>query len=128
MFKVKKVLSFSAAHALREYKGKCEALHGHNWKVEVTVSSQQLNSLGMVIDFVELKEETKRILEELDHKFLNDLEYFCSSSKSAKNPSSEEIARYIYLQLEKVIKNKGCKLEEVSVWETETSCATYQGK
>lgn len=120
MYKIKIVTNFSAAHSLRGYKGKCESLHGHNWKVEVLVSSEKLNSLGIAIDFQELKKITSKVLEELDHKHLNDLEYF-----RKVNPSSEQIARYIFLRLKKLIANQKYRLVEVLVWETETSCAGY---
>jgi 6-pyruvoyltetrahydropterin/6-carboxytetrahydropterin synthase len=120
MYKIKIVTNFSAAHSLRGYKGKCESLHGHNWKVEVLVSSEKLNSLGIAIDFQELKKITSKVLEELDHKHLNDLEYF-----RKVNPSSEQIARYIFLRLKKLIANQKYRLGEVLVWETETSCAGY---
>lgn len=120
MYKIKITLNFSAAHSLRGYKGKCESLHGHNWKVEVAVTSQKLDSLGMVIDFSELKKMLNEVLEELDHKHLNELEYF-----SEVNPSSEEIARYIFFKLKELIAKEKGKLEEVSVWETENSCASY---
>lgn len=120
MYKIKIVTNFSAAHSLRGYKGKCESLHGHNWKVEVLVSSEKLNSLGIAIDFQELKKITSKVLEELDHKHINDLEYF-----RKVNPSSEQIARYIFLRLKKLIANQKYRLGEVLVWETETSCAGY---
>ncbi|MCF7907532.1 MAG: 6-carboxytetrahydropterin synthase QueD [Candidatus Omnitrophica bacterium] len=122
MHKVKITSRFSSAHFLRNYKGKCENLHGHNWKVEVVVSGEELNSLGMVIDFSDLKKLTKSVLDELDHKNLNDLEYF-----KKNNPSSEEIAKYVFIELEPVISAKGCILDEIRVWETDNSCAIYQG-
>lgn len=118
MYKIKIISNFSAAHSLREYKGKCESLHGHNWKVEVVVSSEKLNSLGMGMDFSDLKKITLRVLDELDHKHLNELEYFKNI-----NPSSEQIARYIFSKLKTELKN--CKLDEVRLWETENSCAMY---
>jgi 6-pyruvoyltetrahydropterin/6-carboxytetrahydropterin synthase len=121
MYKIKIVTSFSAAHSLRNYKGKCESLHGHNWKVEVVVSSDQLNPPGMVMDFSELKKITGDVLENLDHKYLNDLEYF-----KTNNPSSEEIAKYLFISLEPQILKKKCRLEEIRVWETENSCAIYR--
>ncbi len=120
MYKVKVVESFSAAHFLRNYKGKCESLHGHNWKVEAEVSSNSLDSLGLVIDFKELKEKLRKILEELDHKLLNDLDYF-----KEKNPTSEEIAFYIFSKLKHQLP-EGCKLVRISVWEKDTSCASYE--
>jgi 6-pyruvoyltetrahydropterin/6-carboxytetrahydropterin synthase len=120
MYRIKVILNFSAAHSLRGYKGKCESLHGHNWKVEVTVLSEKLNSLGMVMDFSELKKLTTDILEELDHKHLNELTYFFEV-----NPSSENIARFIFSKLKDEISKRNCKLYEVRVWETENSCAVF---
>ena len=121
MYKVKIISHFSAAHSLRNYKGKCEALHGHNWKVEVLVLSDKLNFSGMVMDFSDLKKITSNVLEELDHHHLNELDYF-----KTHNPSSEEIAKYIFDKLKEEIEARGCKLEEIKVWETETSSAVYQ--
>jgi 6-pyruvoyltetrahydropterin/6-carboxytetrahydropterin synthase len=121
MYKLKIISNFSAAHSLREYKGKCEALHGHNWKVEVVVSAANVDATGMVLDFSELKKLTATVLEELDHKHLNEIEYF-----TTHNPSSEEIARYIFTTLKKAILDKKCTLEEISIWETDTSCASYR--
>lgn len=121
MYKIGVISHFSAAHSLRNYKGKCESLHGHNWKVELIVSSAKLNPCGMVIDFSELRSMLYSVLEHLDHKHLNDLDYFREN-----NPSSEEIARYIFINLEKRIAEKNCKLDEVRVWETENSHASYQ--
>jgi 6-pyruvoyltetrahydropterin/6-carboxytetrahydropterin synthase len=120
MFKIKVVTQFSAAHFLRNYKGKCESMHGHNWKVEVLVSRQEPDSLGMVMDFSNLKKITQATLEELDHHQLDNIEYF-----KKHNPSSEEIARYIFNKLKKEISERDCQLEEVRVWETDSSCAAY---
>jgi len=120
MYKIKIISNFSAAHFLRGYKGKCENLHGHNWKVEVIASRKKLDNLGMVMDFSDLKKLTLKTLNNLDHASLNDLSYF-----KQHNPSSEEIASYIFDNLKKVIAKNGCRLEEVRVWETDTSCACY---
>lgn len=120
MYKVKVTLVFSAAHFLRGYKGKCEELHGHNWKVEAVVSSEQLDSIGLVMDFKELRSYLGNILERFDHKLLNDLEYF-----KGVNPTSESIAEYIFNELKKVISGDR-KVEAVHVWEKDSSCATYQ--
>jgi len=110
MYKVKIISNFSAAHSLRNYKGKCEALHGHNWKVEVLVSSLKLDSSGMVMDFSEVKKVVSNVLEELDHHHLNELDYFSASGGKGHNPSSEEIARYIFIKLKEEISARGCKL------------------
>ncbi|UCC94898.1 MAG: 6-carboxytetrahydropterin synthase QueD [Candidatus Omnitrophota bacterium] len=126
MFKIKVQSHFSSAHFLRDYKGKCENLHGHNWKVEVVVASVSLNSSGMVMDFSDLRKILNEVVESLDHKHLNDLEYFSASAGGGKNPSSEEIARYIYNKVKEKISNNECRLQEVRIWETESSCATYQ--
>lgn len=120
MYRIKVLAYFSGAHSLRDYKGKCESLHGHNWKVEVMVSSLKLDSAGMVMDFAELKKIVNRVIDELDHKYLNDLDYF-----KENNPSSEEIARYIYNKIKEILAKEGPTLEEVCVWETTNSCAVY---
>ncbi|MFA6281687.1 MAG: 6-carboxytetrahydropterin synthase QueD [Candidatus Omnitrophota bacterium] len=121
MFKIKVISNFSAAHSLRGYKGKCESLHGHNWKIEAVVSGNELNHLGMVMDFSDLRKMLNSVLEKLDHKHLNELDYF-----TKVNPSSEEIARYIFNELRPLVIEGKCDLKEISVWETEGSCASYK--
>ena len=116
MFEVKTESHFSAAHHLLNYEGECEHQHGHNWKVEVFAKGENLDKSGILIDFKILKEEVKEVLDLLDHKDLNELEYFKGIS-----PSSEVIARFIYKQL----KEKFYTITKVSVWETENSSATY---
>ncbi len=123
MFELKVVSSFSAAHYLRGYKGKCENLHGHNWKVEVVVSNKELDSIGIVIDFKKLKEAAENVLKEIDHKCLNDISPF-----DEKNPSSENIAVYVYNRLEEILKDKNCSLRSVSIWEQDNSQAVYYGE
>ncbi len=113
---------FSGAHRLRYLHGKCEELHGHNWKVEVSVTSSRLTREGIVIDFKVLKQKVEKILKTLDHTFLNDLSYF-----SGEEPSSENIARYIFDQMKKELKGTAARLKKVSAWESDTSCATYFG-
>lgn len=120
MYKVKVVSEFSAGHFLRGYKGRCENIHGHNWKVEVVVSSSELDSSGLVMDFTELRSKLNKVIEKLDHKLLNDLDYFKSN-----NPTSEVIAYYIFRRLKEMIPSS-CRLEEIRVWEKESSCAVYQ--
>lgn len=116
MYSVKVEGYFSSAHNLREYKGKCEELHGHNWKVEVLAESQKLDKAGMLMDFRILKEELNNCLDKLDHKYLNDIAYF-----KKVNPTSENIAKFIYDSLKSSIGN----LKSVTVWESHNSCATY---
>jgi 6-pyruvoyltetrahydropterin/6-carboxytetrahydropterin synthase len=117
MYSIKVESYFSSAHNLRGYKGKCESLHGHNWKVEALVTARQPDKTGMVMDFKDLKLKLNNILEELDHKYLNDIPYF-----KKVNPTSENIARYIYDSL----KSQVLSLESVTVWENNTSSATYE--
>ncbi len=117
MYEIKIIDEFSGAHNLRNYKGKCEALHGHNWKVEVMLESGTLDSQGMVMDFKKLKDKLKNILLHLDHKYLNDIAYF-----KKKNPTSENVAHFIHKKLSQIL-NKKIK---VSVWETRTSCASFE--
>ena len=119
MFEIKVIGEFSAAHNLRGYRGKCEELHGHNWKVEVLVSGKKLNKTGMIIDFKQIKFYLNKVLQKLDHNCLNRLNYF-----KRLNPTSENIAKYIYEDLKIIVSN----LKSVSVWESDNSCASYYGK
>lgn len=116
MYSIKVEANFSSAHNLRGYKGKCEQLHGHNWKIEVVVSKNKLDKLGMVLDFRFLKDKLNEIIEKLDHKYLNEIPYF-----KKVNPTSENIAKYIYDSL----KSEVLSLKSVTVWESDNSCATY---
>jgi len=111
---------FSSAHQLRGYKGKCENLHGHNWRVQVTVSSDKLDDIGIVIDFHELKKITGEVLSSLDHSFLNEVFPFTEI-----NPSSENIAKWIYESIKKKLDQDQCTVSSVTVWENETASATY---
>lgn len=117
MYSIKIETYFSSAHNLRGYHGKCEELHGHNWKVGVVVASPKLDKTGMVLDFKYLKKKLNDVLEKLDHKYLNRISYF----KKA-NPTSENIAKYIYDSLKQQIP----ALKSVTVWENNTSSATYE--
>lgn len=112
--------SFAAAHNLINYQGDCENLHGHNWRVEVTVAAQKLDDAGLGIDFKILKKETNRILDELDHKYLNDLEAFKTES-----PSSENISCYLFDRLSDVLNDDNVTVERVNVWESDNACASY---
>ncbi len=111
---------FAAAHRLVNYQGDCENLHGHNWNVEVTVATRELDSAGLGLDFKILKRRTKALLDELDHKYLNDLEPFRESS-----PSSEQIARFLFDRLCQVLNDQNVQVERVTVWESEYACASY---
>ncbi len=117
MYTLKVIDSFASAHQLKGYCGKCEDLHGHNWKVEVMVKGEKLDSVGLLIDFKVLKQLLSKIIDELDHKFLNDI-------MKDINPSSELIAKYIYTKLKSCLPDS-VLLETIAVWESENSCAVY---
>ena len=108
--------TFHAAHALRGYEGPCENLHGHTFKVQVFAQGNKLNSLGLMIDFKELKAKLSEIIGEFDHKLLNDIRPF-----DKENPSSENLAKEIYLRL----KGKAPAISKITVWESPTSSASY---
>jgi 6-pyruvoyltetrahydropterin/6-carboxytetrahydropterin synthase len=113
--------SFSAAHALRNYQGKCERLHGHNWKIEVLTRTGNLDEAGMGLDFTVLRERLGAVLAALDHRFLNDLEPF-----QACSTSSELIARHIFERLAPAVDDGRVRLVAVKVWESEGSWAEYR--
>lgn len=120
MYELKIEDYLAAAHNLREYEGECENLHGHNWKIEVVVRADALDKIGLAIDFKELKEHTNSILDELDHKYLNDMPQF-----KEINPSSENIARYIFEELETKLEGTGVYVYKITAWESEKACASY---
>ena len=123
MYELKIITEFSAAHNLRNFRGKCEALHGHNWKVEVVISGRDLDESGVVLDFAEVKAATSEIMSEIDHRYLNDLPFF-----TEHNPSSENIARYIFQRLQEKINNDRVRIRRVTAWESQDACATYLGE
>ena len=114
---------FSAGHHLRDYPGNCERPHGHNWKVEVTVKTSELDSLGMGIDFRQVKEAVRKVLDTLDHHDLNEHPGFQSI-----NPSSENIALYIFSNLQKDLTSDRYEVHSVTVCETDNTGVTYFGK
>jgi 6-pyruvoyltetrahydropterin/6-carboxytetrahydropterin synthase len=122
MFELKVITGFAAAHQLRNFGGNCEKLHGHNWKVEVILSGDKLNEAGLLIDFREVKETTDGILKELDHSFLNDLPRFKN-----ENPSSENIAAYLFEKLSGELNDNHLKVTKVTAWESDSACASYSG-
>jgi 6-pyruvoyltetrahydropterin/6-carboxytetrahydropterin synthase len=121
MFELKVVTYFAAAHQLKMVSKKCENLHGHNWKIEVCVAGENLNEAGVLIDFGELKRNISEIMTSLDHKFLNELDYFDDSNP----PSSENIALYIANSLQTMLKDPKIRVTSVTAWESENACATY---
>ncbi len=108
----------AAAHYLRGYDGPCKDLHGHTWKMEVTVASDQLNGIGLVVDFQEMKRRLHQFLGRLDHVCLNDLPYF-----EKVNPSTENLAKYIYREF--AGQCRPLRLKQVRVWESDSASITY---
>jgi 6-pyruvoyltetrahydropterin/6-carboxytetrahydropterin synthase len=123
MFQVSVEETFSAGHALRGYRGKCENVHGHNYRVRVTVEGPQLDSIGLLCDFTELKRVIRAIIGGLDHQFMNDLDAF-----RTVNPSAENLAKYFYDEVARQLKGlpAGARLTDAIVWETDTSSAQYR--
>ena len=131
MFEIRVEADFAAAHFLRDYNGKCENLHGHNYKVYAHVKGPELNEGGMLLDFSRLKAALREVCKELDHSNLNDFDIF------NPNPSAERIAKYIYNGIIQIMKKEGLDLTyqkdkktpvlyAVDVFETETSRARYR--
>ena len=123
MFEVTVEHSFAAGHYLRNYKGKCEKPHGHNYKVRVTLRGEELDKAGLLLDFKDLKQVMKAVIERLDHQMINELEPF-----TEVNPSAENIARYFYEQSQaklRAVTNGRVQVKEVTVWETDSTTATY---
>ena len=113
---------FSSGHHLRDYPGSCEVPHGHNWKVTVTVRAHELDQIGMGIDFKVLKKHVYQVIDELDHRNLNEMEAFAEV-----NPSSEHIAKFIFTRLQEPLTHQRYRLYSVSVFETDNQGLTYYG-
>ena len=122
MFEVSVEQTFAAGHALRNYKGKCENVHGHNYRVRITVQGDRLDSTGLLVDFLDVKGLIGGVVDYLDHQFINDLPPF-----NELNPSAENIAKYFYDRVSGGLKNEvPVRVSEVKVWETDTSSAVYR--
>jgi 6-pyruvoyltetrahydropterin/6-carboxytetrahydropterin synthase len=121
MFEVTVEETFAAGHALRNYHGKCENLHGHNYRIQVTLQGAELDSIGLLVDFVQVKKSLQTVVDRLDHQFLNDLAPF-----DKLNPSAENIARYFYDEISGGLSDDGrVTLRQIKIWETDTTSATY---
>lgn len=120
MYELKIITQFGAAHQLKDTGGECENLHGHNWKIEVYVKGERLDKNGLLIDFKVLKQETKKVIDKLDHKYLNELDWF-----KDMNPTSENISRLLYDLVGQKINTPDIKVSRVTTWESDTACATY---
>jgi len=122
MFEVTIEETFAAGHALRNYHGKCENVHGHNYRCQVTLAGAELDSTGLLVDFVELKKVVHAVLDRMDHQWLNDFPPF-----DTLNPSAENMARYIYDEVSTGLpKRAGVRVDAVKLWETDTASATYR--
>ncbi|MFH1156232.1 MAG: 6-carboxytetrahydropterin synthase QueD [Pseudomonadota bacterium] len=122
MFELKVKTRFAAAHQLTMVGQKCENLHGHNWNIDVYVSGDRLNDAGVLVDFGDIKKAVREVMEELDHKFLNNIEAF-----SKVQPSSEQIAIHIAHRVQGLLsfQDPSIRVSRVSAWESEDACATY---
>jgi len=122
VFEVSAQQTFAAGHALRNYHGKCENVHGHNYRVQVTVEGESLDETGLLVDFVELKRLMSQVIERLDHRFINDISPF-----DVLNPSAENLAKYFWDEISRDLKGDvPVRVSEVRVWETDTSIAVYR--
>ncbi len=121
MHEVSIEMEFSSAHALRGYRGKCENTHGHNYRVEVHVRGDKLDEIGLLTDFRELKEATKRVVDYLDHKNINDLPPF----DVEMNPSAENLAMFFFYEVGRSVNSERVKIAKVRIWETSTCSATF---
>jgi len=119
-YNLKILTDFAAAHYLRNYEGVCSRLHGHNWKVEVNVTTAALDAVGMGVDFKVIKDATRELIGRLDHYNLNDLPPF-----DRINPTAENIAAYLYTELGKALNDDTVRVSAVTLWETDRACVTY---
>ena len=121
MFEVTIEQTFAAGHALRNYHGKCENVHGHNYRCQLTMEGEDLDDTGLLVDFVLLKKVVGAVIDRMDHQWLNDFPPF-----DVLNPSAENIAKFIYDEVIKGIQTPRVRLGSVKLWETDTSFATYR--
>jgi 6-pyruvoyltetrahydropterin/6-carboxytetrahydropterin synthase len=123
MFEVNVEQTFAAGHALRNYKGKCENVHGHNFRVQVKIEGDRLDDTGLLVDFIDVKNVMRTVIDRLDHQFLNEIAPF-----DVKNPSAENIAEYFHEQISSRLAQTPVpiRIREVTVWETDIQSATYR--
>ena len=123
MFEVTVEGDFSSGHYLRNYKGKCENVHGHNFKVQVRIEGQSLDEAGMLVDFIDVKNVMRGVIDRLDHQFLNEVPPF-----DVKNPSAENIAEYFHSEMSQGLASTPVpvRISEVRVWETDIQSASYR--
>jgi 6-pyruvoyltetrahydropterin/6-carboxytetrahydropterin synthase len=122
MFEVSVEQTFAAGHALRNYKGKCESVHGHNFRVQAVIEGERLDDTGLLVDFIDVKNLMGKIIARLDHVFLNDIPPF-----DVKNPSAENIAEYFHQEMSNALTSPvPIRIREIKVWETDIQSATYR--
>jgi len=119
-YTLKVLTDFASAHTLRNYPGACARMHGHNWKVEVEVNASALDDIGMGVDFKVMKQATRDLAGQLDHRYLNELEQFAEI-----NPTAENIAAWFYKMLSAKLNNERIAVHAVTLWETERACVRY---
>jgi len=119
-YTLKVLTDFAAAHSLRDYPGDCSRLHGHNWKVEVEVQASDLDELGMVLDFKAIRQAARKVGDELDHRFLNDIPPF-----DRINPTAENIAAHFFRRLSEELTDARATVSAVTLWETDRACVRY---
>jgi len=120
MYELTVEVGFSAAHQLRGYKGNCENMHGHNWRVQINVNAEKLNDIDIAMDFRDLKKIAREVIAPLDHAFLNEVFPF-----TEKNPSSENVSKWIFDSLKKKVNDGNLRVAAVTVWESDTASASY---
>lgn len=121
MFEITVANHIDSAHSLRGYQGKCANIHGHTWRVEVTLKGENLNGIGLLVDFSEVKKIVREVTEAFDHKLINDIEPF-----DRVNPSSENLARYVYDEIKKRLSSyEGVSIVRVLVSESRDTSAAY---
>ncbi len=121
MYEVMIERNFSSAHQLRNYNGKCENLHGHNYKVEIFARGSELDNIGLLVDFGDLKRAADEIVNYLDHRNINELPPF----DEEVNPSAENLARYFLERVGESVGDERVRVYKVKIYETPTSVATY---
>lgn len=119
-YSLKVLTEFASAHTLRDYPGACSRMHGHNWKVELEIEASALNEIGIAIDFKTMKQAANDVCDQLDHRYLNDIEPF-----NTINPTAENIAAWLYSEIGKLINNETLKVSALTLWETDRASVRY---
>ena len=119
-YQLKVVTEFASAHTLRGYPGACSRMHGHNWKLELEAVATSLDEIGMGVDFKQMKNAANAVGDELDHRYLNDLEPF-----KDVNPTAENIAAYMFKEISSRLNRDTIQVSAVTLWETDRACVRY---